>query len=126
MTLNSRIARGLLASAAIALTAGTAMAADIKPAIIRAYVKEAIALKEAGQRIAPDRAKPLTIPPELRAALKADPKANETFKALSKSLRREYADHIASAKQAATRDRRIEKIMPMIRSGVGLHDKYRR
>lgn len=99
---------------------------DIKPAIIRAYVNEAIALKAAGQRIAPDRAKPLTLPPELRAALKTDPKAGDAFKALSKSLRREYADHIASAKQAATKDRRIEKILPMIRSGVGLNDKYRR
>ncbi len=30
-----------------------------------------------------------------------------------------------AAKQAATRQRRIEKIVPMIEAGIGLHDKYR-
>jgi uncharacterized protein YdeI (YjbR/CyaY-like superfamily) len=40
-------------------------------------------------------------------------------------LQREYADYIASAKRADTRQRRIEKILPMIVAGVGLNDKYR-
>ncbi len=101
-------------------------AKDIKPATIRAYVKEAIANKNAGRRIAADLDKPLVIPAELRAALKVDAKADQAFKAMNKTLRREFADHISSAKQAATKARRIEKIIPMIREGVGLNDKYRR
>jgi uncharacterized protein YdeI (YjbR/CyaY-like superfamily) len=40
-------------------------------------------------------------------------------------LQREYAEHIASAKREATKQTRIDKVLPMIVSGVGLHDKYR-
>jgi uncharacterized protein YdeI (YjbR/CyaY-like superfamily) len=40
-------------------------------------------------------------------------------------LQREYADYIAEAKRDDTKLRRIEKILPMIGKGAGLHDKYR-
>ena len=101
-------------------------AKDIKPAIIRAYVREAIANAKAGKEIKPDRAKALVVPAELAAALKADAKANAAFRAMTKTLRREYAEYISTAKQDATKVRRLEKILPMIREGVGLNDKYRR
>lgn len=100
-------------------------AADIKPARIKAYVKEAAALAKAGEKIAVERNKPLVLPPELEAALKQDKTAAAAFKALKPGLRREYADYIAEAKQAATKARRIEKILPAIRAGGGLNDKYR-
>ena len=38
---------------------------------------------------------------------------------------REYADHIASAKRDDMKNKRIEKILPMIAAGIGLNDKYR-
>jgi uncharacterized protein YdeI (YjbR/CyaY-like superfamily) len=38
---------------------------------------------------------------------------------------REYAEYIAEAKQAATKERRLEKILPMIAAGGGLNDKYK-
>jgi uncharacterized protein YdeI (YjbR/CyaY-like superfamily) len=38
---------------------------------------------------------------------------------------REYADYIASAKRAETKNARIEKILPKIAAGAGFHDKYR-
>lgn len=103
-----------------------ASAKDIKPQLIRSYVKEAAALAKEGREIKPDRAKPLVIPPELEAALAQDKKAKAAFEAMTKTLQREYAGHIAEAKQAATKERRLEKIMPMIAAGKGLHDKYRR
>ncbi len=40
-------------------------------------------------------------------------------------LQREYTDHIASAKRDETKQKRIEKILPMLVAGKGLHDKYR-
>lgn len=101
-------------------------ARDIKPALIKSYVREAMENQKAGKAIKPDRAKPLVIPSELAVALKKDAKAQAAFKAMSKSLQREYAEHVGSAKQEATRQRRLEKVLPMIRSGVGLNDKYRR
>lgn len=101
-------------------------ARDIKPALIKSYVREAMVNEKAGKSIKPDRAKPLVIPTELTTALKNDMKARAAFEAMSKTLRREYAEYISQAKQDATKQRRLEKILPMIRSGVGLNDKYRR
>ncbi len=46
-------------------------------------------------------------------------------KALRLGLQREYAEYIVDAKRDDTKLRRIEKILPMLRNGVGLHDKYR-
>ena len=45
--------------------------------------------------------------------------------ALTPGKQREYANHIASAKQAATKTSRLQKILPLIEAGGGLHDKYR-
>ena len=47
------------------------------------------------------------------------------FKGFTNSKQREFAGHIANAKREATKQARLEKIIPMILSGVGLHDKYR-
>lgn len=101
-------------------------AKEIKPALIKAYVKEAAAHAKAGKEIKADRSKPLVVPPELQAALDKNKKAKAAFAAMTKTYQREYADYIAEAKQAATKDRRLEKILPMIASGAGLNDKYRK
>ncbi|MAY75251.1 MAG: hypothetical protein CMJ31_11140 [Phycisphaerae bacterium] len=100
-------------------------AKDIKKTRVKAYVKEAIELQRAGAEIKPDRDKPILIPAELKAAFKEHPAARKAFDAMSKSCRREYADHVAEAKREDTRLRRAAKIIPMIESGAGLNDKYR-
>ncbi len=100
-------------------------ARDIKPAMIKSYVKEAIKLVRAGKQTAPARRKPVVVPAELKKALVADKKASESFKSMRLGLRREYADYIAEAKREDTKLRRLEKIMPMIVAGSGLHDRYR-
>jgi len=92
---------------------------------IRSYVKEACELVDKGIAIKPDRDKPLVVPPELEAALKKNRKAKAIFDAMSKSCRREYAEHISTAKQLETKQRRLEKILPMIEAGGGLNDKYK-
>lgn len=71
-------------------------------------------------------ASPVEVPGDLAAALKANPTARKAFDAMSPSCRREYANHVAKAKRPETRERRIEKIIPMIAAGGGLHDKYRK
>jgi uncharacterized protein YdeI (YjbR/CyaY-like superfamily) len=100
-------------------------AKDIKPALIRSYVKEAIELAKAGKQIAPADKKTLVVPADLKKALQKDEKASENFKNLRPGLQREYAEYISEAKREDTRRRRIGKILPMIRKGAGLHDKYR-
>lgn len=56
------------------------------------------------------------IPPALVDALDADPALRTAFDALSYSTRKEHARSVAEAKQEATRDRRIEKIVAALRS----------
>jgi len=98
---------------------------DIKPRLIKKYVNEAIELQRQGKEIKPDRAKPVVVPPELAAAFAKNRKAKAAFDKLTIGKRREYADHVAEAKREDTRLRRVEKIIPMILEGGGLHDKYR-
>lgn len=92
---------------------------------VKAYVLEAIENQKQGREIKADRNKPLTIPAELQAALDKNPAAASCFNELSKGKQREYADHIADAKRDETRQKRLDKIIPMILAKKGLHDKYR-
>lgn len=98
---------------------------DIKPAIIKSYVKEAIKLAREGKQITPARKKPLVVPAELKKAFRENKPAGENFKSMRLGLQREYADYIADAKREDTKRRRIEKILPMLSKGIGLNDKYR-
>jgi hypothetical protein len=47
------------------------------------------------------------------------------FSQLTKGKQREYADYITDAKREETRIKRLEKILPLIKTGKGLYDKYR-
>ena len=98
---------------------------DIKTRQIKKYVRQAMALAADGKEIKPRRNRPLVLPKELKAALAKDNKAKANFDKMSKSCRREYAEHIAEAKRDETKQRRLKKIMPIIRSAQGLNDKYR-
>ncbi len=98
---------------------------DIKPAIIKSYVKEAIKLAKEGKQIAPARKKPIVVPTALKKAFQKNKLASDHFKNMRPGLQREYADYITDAKRDDTKLRRIEKILPMISKGVGLNDKYR-
>lgn len=55
------------------------------------------------------------MPPELTAALEADPAAKSAFDALSYSRRKEHARQVAEAKAEATRERRIAKVLESLR-----------
>ncbi len=94
--------------------------------IIRAYVKEAIANQKAGKVVKSAPRKPAVIPPELKAALAADKKLEQSFRAFTPGKRREFAEYISEAKRPATKEKRLEKIIPMILRGEGLGDKYRK
>ncbi|QDV45485.1 hypothetical protein Enr13x_53640 [Stieleria neptunia] len=98
---------------------------EIKPRTIKAYVKEATQLQIEGHEIKPVRGKPVTIPPELKAALARNKTARTAFDQLTPGKQREYADYIADAKRDTTKASRLEKILPMIAQGKGLNDKYR-
>lgn len=64
-----------------------------------------------------DKVRTVDVPPELARALRRNKAAASTFAGLSYSSRREYADWIAKAKQAATRERRAAKAMGYLTAG---------
>ncbi|MEZ5895838.1 MAG: YdeI/OmpD-associated family protein [Parvularculaceae bacterium] len=98
---------------------------EIRPAVLKRYISQAVKLAKSGAKVEKAPPKKLVMPAELKAALEKDAGAMAAFKALTPGRQRDYADHISAAKQAATRQRRLEKILPMIKAGVGLNDKYR-
>lgn len=98
---------------------------DIKDERILEYLKEAIANQKAGKEIKPKRATTFEIPPILLKHLQADKSLSGSFQKLTLGKRKEYAEYIASAKRDDTKLNRIAKILPMIRDGIGLNDKYK-
>jgi len=96
----------------------------IDASLVKSYVLEAIDNQRAGKEIKPEK-KTLVLPVELENAFKTNAKLRAAFDSLSAGKQREYADHVASAKREATRVSRLEKIVPMVLAGVGLHDKYK-
>lgn len=93
---------------------------------IKEYVLEAIENQKAGKIIKPQKnTKPLIIPEELQKELDENSALKEQFDSFSISKKREYADHISEAKREATKQKRLEKIIPMILEKKGLHDKYK-
>lgn len=100
---------------------------DIDHNIVLAYVKEAIENQKLSKEIKPNRTKKETvIPKELQDTLISNTELNSSFNSLSNYKQREYCDYIASAKRDATKQTRLEKIIPMIIKGVGLNDKYKK
>ena len=91
---------------------------------------ETLDIKEAADKVelAPKPEKKgneVDIPEELLKVLEENPNLKSQFQALSPYKQREYCEHIASAKQDATKHRRLSKIIPLLKKGIGLHDKYR-
>ena len=98
---------------------------DIEPELVKAYTMEAIDNAKAGKEVKVVRSTSLNIPDELDEVLKKDGEFRKAFEALTPGKRKEYCEHIGSAKREATRISRLEKAIQMILNGDGLHDHYR-
>jgi len=99
---------------------------DINDNIVQEYIQEAIENSHAGKEVKIERnKKAVAIPEELLSAFAKVAALQPAFEALTPGKQREYAEHIGSAKQEATRLRRLDKCIPMIEQGIGLHDKYK-
>jgi uncharacterized protein YdeI (YjbR/CyaY-like superfamily) len=96
-------------------------------ALISGYLKEAIANQVAGKEVKPAKAgkKPLIIPAELQDILNKDASLKAAFEDLTLGKQREYTEYIETAKREATKQGRLDKILPMITDGIGLNDKYK-
>lgn len=94
--------------------------------LIKQYTFEAIENVQTGREIKAEKNKPLVLPDELTDALESDQLLKKAFEALTLSKKRDFAEHITTAKRAETRASRLKKIIPVIMRGEGLHDKYKK
>lgn len=101
-------------------------ASEIKEYELLYYLNEAISNQKKGLEVkAAKPVKKVVLPTELTQAFSEDKNLEKAFKALTPGRQKEYAEHIASAKQEKTRLSRLEKATPLILDGKGLHDKYK-
>lgn len=95
-----------------------------------ARLQSAAELAKAGKPARPQKAaapKPeVAMPDDMAAALAADSRALENFGAFPPGARREYIEWVVSAKQSATRAKRIETTVAQAAEGKKMGWKYER
>lgn len=94
--------------------------------LVEQYAKEAVFNMENGILVKPKPKQPLILPEELTAAFKENAELEFRFNNLNLTKKREFSNHIISAKREQTKQSRLQKIIPMIMNGSGLNDKYRK
>ena len=97
--------------------------AQIKKTVVESYVKQAIAVEQAGLKVDFKAKHELELPEELTRILKKDRRLGKAFHALTPGRRRGYVLHFTGAKQSKTRTARIEKCIPKILAGKGMNDR---
>jgi uncharacterized protein YdeI (YjbR/CyaY-like superfamily) len=97
---------------------------DIDEKLILTYTNEAIENEKLGKKLATVKKKTI-LSDFFQKELNADPELKKGFEKLTPGRQREYVEHIETAKREETKIARMEKIKPMIFSGLGLHDKYK-
>lgn len=89
---------------------------------LSAYIKAAIEVEKAGLKVTLKKATEFKVAEEFQKALDKSAKLKKAFYALTPGRQRAYLLFFSSAKQAATREARVEKCIPQILAGVGLND----
>jgi uncharacterized protein YdeI (YjbR/CyaY-like superfamily) len=93
--------------------------------VLKAYIFEAIEVEKAGLRVEFKKS-PEPIPDELQQKLDEDLFFKTAFEELTPGRQRGYIIYFSQPKQSKTRVARIEKNVPRILNGDGLHDKFKR
>jgi len=98
---------------------------EVDEKVVLAYMKEALENQKKGLEVKAEKTKKVTIPELLQSELKKDSQLKAAFEKFTPYKQKEFSEYIAEAKQDKTKLRRLEKILPMIKQGVGLNDAYR-
>jgi uncharacterized protein YdeI (YjbR/CyaY-like superfamily) len=91
-------------------------------ATLKTYLYDAMAVEESGKKVKLKKLSEYSIPAELQARLDDDAVLRSSFEALTPGRRKSYIFHISSARQAKTREARVEKCVPLILSGRGFNE----
>lgn len=89
---------------------------------LKTYILEMVELEKSGAKVAFKKIEEQKLPEELEEIFKLDKDFEKAFKSLTPGRQRAYLLHFSSAKQAATRISRIEKLKPKIFEGKGLNE----
>lgn len=93
---------------------------------IKAYIQEAIQVEKQGLAVAKETTQVRQPSGILQDKLNQDETFRTAFEKLTTGKKNEYMNHIDEAKQETTKVNRLNKIIPLILQGVGLHDKYKK
>ncbi len=93
-----------------------------RKAILKAYIKEAIAVETAGLKAELKKTEEFEMPEEFRRRLDDMPALEKAFKALTPGRQRAYLLYFSQAKQAKTREARIDNYIQHIFDGKGIDD----
>jgi len=91
-------------------------------ASIKAYTYEAMEVEKAGLKVQLKETAAFDMPEEFKQKLEENPTVKSAFEALTPGRQRAYLLHFSQARQAKTREARIEKCLPQILNGEGLND----
>lgn len=89
---------------------------------LAAYIQNAIAVEKSGAKVEMKKTGEFSMPEEFKTRIDGDDALKTAFEALTPGRQRAYLLHFSSAKQAKTREARIEKAAPGILAGKGLDD----
>jgi uncharacterized protein YdeI (YjbR/CyaY-like superfamily) len=90
--------------------------------VLKAYIKAAIAVEKAGLEVTYKKTSEFKMPEEFQKKLNEMPALKTAFEALTPGRQRGYLLYFSAAKQAKTREARVEKCMDLIFDGVGLNE----
>jgi len=90
--------------------------------VLKAYIKEAIAVEKAGLEVIYKETSEFKVPEEFQNKLNENPALKTAFNALTPGRQRGYLLYFAAAKQSKTREARIAKCRQQILKGKGLND----
>lgn len=90
--------------------------------VLKAYIREAVKVEKAGVKIPLKKTSAFRMAKEFQNAIDTTPALKKAFNALTPGRQRGYLLYFSSAKQAKTREARIEKYIPQILKGKGLDD----
>lgn len=91
-------------------------------AVIKAYIKEAIAIEKSGKKVVLKEVAAYPVPEEFKKALDEDNSLHKAFYALSPGRQKGYLFYFNQARQSATRTSRIAKYYQHILNGKGIDD----
>ncbi len=89
---------------------------------IKAYIYEAIEVEKAGLKVKLKKSSEFEMVKEFKTRLDKKPALKKAFEALTPGRQRAYLLYFSQAKQAKTREERVEKSIAQILDGKGLND----